>query len=79
MTSDFTSYTKDKFDIAQQKLLVSTAIHLKNQGVAVLLSNSSAPPVWELYKGFEIIPVAATRRVNSKASGRGLIAEVLIR
>jgi DNA adenine methylase len=46
----------------------------------VLLSNSSAPRVRELYgPPFECVPVSATRRVNSVGSKRGAIAELLIK
>jgi site-specific DNA-adenine methylase len=48
--------------------------------VRVLLSNSSAPFVRELYTdGFKIIEVSATRVVNSKATARGAIVELLIK
>ena len=80
VTSDFTSYTKGGFDVADQIRLRDVARGLKKRGVHVLLSNSSAPIVRELYgKGFEIIEVSATRRVNSKASARGAVTELLIR
>ncbi|MDD5309438.1 MAG: DNA adenine methylase [Deltaproteobacteria bacterium] len=79
-TSSFTSYTEGKFSMEDQTLLRDVAVKLKNRGVFVLLSNSSAPAVMELYsKGFELIPVSATRLVNSKAKGRGKITELLIR
>ena len=46
----------------------------------VLLSNSSAPFVRELYaEGFDVTEVSATRLVNSKVSGRGAVVELVIR
>jgi len=79
-TSDFTSYTKDKFTTQDQKDLRDLALRLKNRGVYVLLSNSSAPLIRELYKDhFEIREVPARRNVNADASGRGAITELLIR
>jgi DNA adenine methylase len=78
-TSSFASYTKGGFDLDEQKRLSKLARSLKKRGVHVLLSNSSAPEVFDLYKsGFTITPVQATRVVNSKASGRGAVTEVLI-
>jgi DNA adenine methylase len=78
-TSSFASYTKGGFGIEEQERLRDLARTLKRRGVHVLLSNSSAPKVYELYKtGFVITPVQATRVVNSKASGRGSVTEVLI-
>jgi DNA adenine methylase len=78
-TSYFTSYTSQGFAHEEQKRLRNTARRLKKCGVRVLLSNSSAPSVRELYgSGFDIIEVSATRLVNSKASARGAIVELLI-
>jgi len=79
-TSSFTSYTADGFGYDQQTRLRDVARRLKARGVSVLLSNSSAPLVRDLYSdGFDLTEVLATRAVNSKASGRGAVAELLIR
>ena len=78
-TSSFASYTKGGFGSEEQERLRDVALELKKRGVWVLLSNSSAPAVWKLYeKDFDITEVRATRVVNSKASGRGAVTEVLI-
>ena len=78
-TSSFASYTKGGFGPEEQERLRDVALELKKRGVWVLLSNSSAPSVWKLYeKDFDIAEVRATRVVNSKASGRGAVTEVLI-
>jgi DNA adenine methylase len=79
-TSSFTSYTSTGFGPEQQTLLRDLALDLKRRGVQVLLSNSATPFVRELYgEGFDVREVSATRMVNSKASGRGAITELLIR
>jgi DNA adenine methylase len=79
-TSSFTSYTSGGFDAAQQVVLRDTAKRLKRRGVHVLLSNSSAPLVWDLYaKGFTLKPVSANRVLNSKATARGAIMELIIK
>jgi DNA adenine methylase len=79
-TSSFTSYTSDGFDAAAQTRLRDTAKKLKKMGVSVLLSNSSAAFVHDLYRtGFEVREVSALRAVNSKASKRGAVKELLIR
>ncbi len=79
-TSSFTSYTSGGFGEAEQTRLRDTARRLKERGVSVLLSNSSAPFVRGLYAdGFDIIEVSATRLVNSKATARGAIVELLIK
>jgi DNA adenine methylase len=78
-TSSFTSYTSEGFGAAEQERLRDVARHLKAQGISVLLSNSSAPFVRGLYAdGFDVREVSATRQVNSKASGRGAITELVI-
>jgi DNA adenine methylase len=80
MTSSFTSYTSVGFDTQCQIRLRDLALRLKQQGVHVLLSNSSAGLVRELYQAdFELIEVSATRLVNSKATRRGAITELVIR
>jgi DNA adenine methylase len=80
VTSSFTSYTSGGFGLDGQTRLRDVALELKKRGVNVLLSNSSAQSVRDLYQeGFEMTEVSATRFVNSKASGRGAIKELIIR
>ena len=80
VTSSFTSYTKYGFDAEQQRRLRDVALDLKRRGVSVLLSNSSADAVRELYgEHFELIEVRARRAINSRATGRGEINELLIK
>jgi DNA adenine methylase len=79
-TSSFTSYTSSGFGIDEQQRLRDFALKLKKRGVHVLLSNSSAPSVRELYaRDFDVSEVAATRMVNSKPGGRGAITELVIK
>jgi len=79
-TASFTSYTSKGFGVDEQRRLRDLALALKNRGVHVLLSNSSAASVRDLYsRGFEVHEVSATRMVNSKAGGRGAITELVIR
>jgi DNA adenine methylase len=79
-TSSFTSYTKNGFGRDEQTRLRDVALKLKKRGVSILLSNSSSEFVRDLYrKGFKTTDVSATRLVNSKASGRGTITELVIR
>ena len=79
-SSSFTAYTQDGFSMADQVRLRDLALALKAKGVAVLLSNSSAPAVRELYAdGFVVEEVSATRNINSVGSGRGRVAELVMR
>jgi len=78
-SASFTAYTRDGFTLDDQVRLRDLARTLKERGVAVLLSNSSAPKVYELYKeGFGLREVMVGRAINSKRDGRGKVAELLI-
>lgn len=78
-TSNFTGYTRDGFTLDDQRRLRDVALELKRLEVHVLVSNSAAPVVYELYREeFAIEEVAATRLINSKPEGRGRILELLI-
>lgn len=79
-TSNFTAYTKEPFGPAEQTQLRDLARSMKRRGVQVMLSNSSTPLVHELYGGkdFTVEEVSARRSVNSKATGRGAVKEVII-
>ena len=79
-TESFTSYTSDGFGYDEQVRLRNLFIELDRRGAFVILSNSSADLVYDLYQPFskEIIAVDATRMINSKANKRGKIKEVLI-
>jgi DNA adenine methylase len=77
-TSNFTSYTSGRFDDAEQKRLAQVYARLAQRGCYVMLSNSDAPLIRELYAGFRIIEVVAHRSINCQADGRGRIIEWLI-
>jgi len=78
-TSSFVGYTEGGFGTADQVRLRDCALTLKRRGVKVLLSNSSAGLVRELYAdGFEMQEVQAARNINRNAEGRKKIAELII-
>ncbi len=79
-TAYFTSYTKDAFGPDAQRRLRDVAVKLKQRGVHVLLSNSDAPFVRELYGtgAFTLHEVQATRGINSNAAARGPVGELII-
>jgi DNA adenine methylase len=78
-TSNFTDYTSKGFGEAEQTKLRDVARALRDKGVHVLLSNSSAPLVHQLYSDFRRIQVSARRAVNSQADGRGPVQELLLK
>jgi DNA adenine methylase len=78
-SSNFTGYVEGGFDSNQQERLRDICIKLNDKGVNFLLSNSATPFIKDLYKDFEIIEVDAKRYINSVASKRGSVSEVLVR
>lgn len=80
-TASFTAYTKDAFLEKEQIELRDTFLELHDKGCFVMLSNSDTPFINKIYsghKGVRITKVEAGRAINSKASGRGKITEVLV-
>lgn len=74
----FVSYTKNGFDMEDQKKLFNFCTHLDASGAYFQLSNSSSPVIYELYQEFNIAEVMMGRNINSNGSGRGKVKEVLI-
>jgi len=79
-TSSFTSYNKHGFDADDQRRLADTIAELTDRGCWVMLSNSSAPLIYDLYprERYQLIPIQARRNINSKANQRGPVKELLI-
>lgn len=78
-TANFTSYTDKGFDQGMQLRLKELCDYIDSIGAQFMLSNSAAPLVYELYQDYHIVEVQATRAVNSKASGRGKVTELIVR
>jgi DNA adenine methylase len=85
-TANFTSYTGPRFNTDDQKRLQRIVIVLAARGCSVLLSNSTADEIAELYEhnvearaaGLRAIRVPARRAINSNAARRGPVEEYLI-
>ena len=84
-TSSFTSYTEDDFSDKNQIELADLFKELSAKGAKVMLSNSDPKNVDEndnffddLYAGYNIMRVDASRAINSVGSKRGKIKELLI-
>ncbi|MHB8751668.1 MAG: DNA adenine methylase [Aggregatilineales bacterium] len=78
VSSSFTTYTSNGFTSEDQRRLAETYRELDRRGCLLLLSNSTAPLIYELYAGYQIHEISARRAINSKPNGRGLITELLI-
>lgn len=77
-TSNFTSYTAGGFDRADQERLRDLCLRLDKKGVHLMVSNSSAPLILDLYAQFRVELVDARRFVNARAAGRGAVKEVIV-
>lgn len=74
----FTSYSKSSFGKKEQVRLANLFKKLSKKGVYVMLSNHNTSFINELYKDFYIHVVPAKRMINSNASKRGNVEEVII-
>lgn len=79
VTSSFTGYAAGGFARQQQHELKALCDDLDSRGVRFLLSNSATEFIRELYADYRVEVVGATRAINSVASRRGKIDEVLVR
>ncbi|MCE7870705.1 DNA adenine methylase [bacterium CPR1] len=77
-TANFTSYTADSFTESDQARLAEVYRELDRRGVQLLLSNSDTPLVRKLFRGFTLHEIQAPRFINSKASLRKAVGELLV-
>lgn len=85
ITSSFTAYSKHNFGDQEQKELSELYTRLDKKGIKLMLSNSdpkNTNPADEffddLYKDFNIFRVPAKRMINSNASRRQAIQEIIV-
>jgi len=78
-TSNFTSYSKDGFNMKDQERLAAFMFRLKERGIKALLSNAACMATRTLYAGLNIFTVEARRRINRDATKRGPVQELLVR
>jgi DNA adenine methylase len=77
-TSYFTDYTSGGFSEQDQKRLASVFKKLSNKGVFVMQSNSNNEFIRQLYAEYNIVEIEARRNINSIASKRGSVKELII-
>jgi len=84
-TASFAHYTAGGFSAFDQRRLQQAVIDACRRGARVVLSNSSAPEIVTLYSsaaarkaGLELTLVPARRAINSRASARGPVHEVVV-
>lgn len=78
-TASFTGYNKGGFNRDEQLRLKQCCDGLTKRGIKFLLSNSATDFIKDLYKDYDISIVQAKRAINSDATKRGAVDEVLIR
>ncbi len=85
ITSSFTTYSKEDFDDSDQIRLSEFCKAVCQVGHPFVLSNSDTKSCDfqsaffdNLYAMFDIKRISAPRMINSKASGRGKISEILV-
>jgi len=84
-TSDFTSYSKLKFEDNEQRQLADLFHRLHKKGIKQMLSNSDPKNndpndnfFDEMYNDFSISRIPARRMINSDASKRDAINEIIV-
>lgn len=78
-TSSFTGYTRGGFGRDEQIRLRECCDELDSRGIKFMLSNSATDFIKEQYNAYDIKIVKAKRAINSVASKRGDVDEVVIR
>ncbi|EHL0567479.1 Dam family site-specific DNA-(adenine-N6)-methyltransferase [Escherichia coli] len=78
-TEGFTNYSGHDFKFEEQKRLASLLTDAHRRGAKVLITNSGAPNIRELYQdsGFRVEPLFARRSVSCKGDTRGVAHDVI--
>jgi DNA adenine methylase len=77
-TSNFTGYTADGFSLDDQKDLRKSVDQISDRNGKFLLCNSDTEVVRELYDGYKITRIMASRAVNCDGTKRGKVGELAI-
>lgn len=85
VTSGFTSYTKEDFNDDNQRELATFYGELNVRNAKLMLSNSNPKNINKedtffdnIYQGFNINQIQASRMINANSNGRGKISEILV-
>jgi len=82
-TANFTAYAlgadgRAAFGIEEQRRLAETFRNLDRKNCYAMLSNSDSDWVRELYRGWRIRIAPARRAINSDATARGTVNEIIV-
>ncbi len=85
VTSGFTSYTKENFNDDNQRELAIFYGELNERNAKLMLSNSNPKNINKedtffdnIYQGFNINQIQASRMINANSNGREKISEILV-
>lgn len=78
-SSSFTGYVRGGWGEVDQRRLRDVCDASDARGIKFLLSNSATELITELYANYDTHRVQATRAINSVATRRGVVDELLIR
>ena len=76
--SDFKRYNKEQFYKEDHERLAELYNELSDRGCQVMLSNSDTPFTRDLYKHWRVDTVFAKRMINSDATKRGEVTEIIV-
>ena len=77
-SSSFTSYHSGGFDLADQERLADLMQSLGAKGINAMCSNSDSELTHKIFGKLNISNISAPRMVSARASGRGMINELVI-
>ncbi len=77
-TSSFEGYNSSNLGGFNQEELRNSVNELTEKGVFCLVSNSSAQIIEDLYQGYNMEPLQASRAISASAQGRKSVKEYLI-
>ncbi len=78
-TANFTGYARGGFDRSEQIRLRQCCDELNRRRIKFMLSNSATDFIREQYAAYNITVVRAKRAINSNATKRGQVDEVVVR
>ncbi|MDF3068159.1 MAG: Methyl-directed repair adenine methylase [Polyangiaceae bacterium] len=77
-TASFSAYHSEAFGLPEHERLAKVFAKLSKRHVAAVLSNSATPDTRRLYQNFKCSDVYVRRPINSVASRRGAVSELLV-
>ncbi|MDC9615484.1 Dam family site-specific DNA-(adenine-N6)-methyltransferase [Xenorhabdus khoisanae] len=78
-TTGFTNYVAGGFTFQDQCTLANELVHAHQRGAHIVMTNSSAPKIREMYESlrFKIHPLNARRTISCKSATRGAISDLI--